>query len=77
MSDLLQNDINYSHYLFEKNVAFFAYTSQVEGTIPVYRFVNPTLGIHFFTTSEEEKLSLENDPLYNSEGTAYYVLPIE
>ena len=63
---------NLSNYTFEGE-AFYAYETQVEGTIPVYRFYDATVGAHLYTTSEVERESIENTlPNYRSEGIAYY-----
>lgn len=61
-------------YVFE-GVAFYAYQSDVAGSIPVYRFVNGTTGDHFYTASEEERDAIRNNTVwgYAGEGTAFYV----
>ena len=68
---------NSSDFSFE-GVKFYAYDSQVEGSIPVYRFFEASLGVHFYTPNEVEKdfvqANLDN---YNFEGIAYYALPVE
>ena len=66
-----------NNYSFEGE-SFFAYETEVEGTIPVYRFFNPTTGAHFYTSSASERDNVgANLPDYQSEGIAYYVLPSE
>ncbi|MEM7756747.1 MAG: hypothetical protein AAF298_01250 [Cyanobacteria bacterium P01_A01_bin.40] len=68
---------NLSNFQFE-GVKFFAYETEIEGSIPIYRFYEPTLGVHFYTPSEVERDNvLENLPNYDFEGIAYYALPIE
>ena len=58
--------------------AFFAYETQVEGSIPIYRFFNSTTGAHFYTPSATERDNVENNLLgYQSEGVAYYALPVD
>lgn len=65
------------NFVFE-GVKFFAYETQVEGSIPVYRFYEPTLGVHFYTPNEAEKENVRaNLPNYNFEGIAYYALPLD
>ena len=65
------------NFVFE-GVKFFAYETQVEGSIPVYRFYEPTLGVHFYTPNEVEKENVRaNLPNYNFEGIAYYALPLD
>ena len=57
--------------------AFFAYDNEVDGTIPIYRFFNTLTGAHFYTPSEAERDNVEaNLPDFQSEGIAYYALPI-
>ena len=57
--------------------SFFAYTEQQPGTIPVYRFLRPDTGSHFYTPSARERDFVEeNLPNYQSEGIAYYAFPV-
>jgi ELWxxDGT repeat protein len=57
--------------------ALFAYESEVEGSIPIYRFFNSTSGAHFYTPSAGEKDNVEDNlPEFQSEGIAYYALPL-
>ncbi|BAZ47318.1 hypothetical protein NIES4102_43640 (plasmid) [Chondrocystis sp. NIES-4102] len=66
---------NLDNFSFEGE-AFFAYETEVEGSIPIYRFFNPTTGAHFYTPSATERDSVENNlPDFQSEGIAYYALP--
>ena len=66
-----------TNYSFEGE-AFFAYETEVEGSIPIYRFLNSTTGAHFYTPLEIERANVENNlPDYESEGIAYYALPVE
>ena len=38
----------------------------------VYRFLNPSVGVHFYTSSEGERQNVEeNLPIYSSEGESY------
>ena len=58
--------------------AFAAYTTEVEGSIPIYRFFNSTTGAHFYTPSATERDNVENNLSdFQSEGIAYFALPIE
>ncbi len=63
-------------YAYE-GAAFWAYTSQVSGTVPVYRFLNSKNSDHFYTASSGEKDALINNPAwgYNYEGVAFFVFP--
>ena len=57
--------------------AFFAYESQVEGSIPIYRFFNSTSGAYFYTPSAAERDNIEDNlSEFQSEGIAYYALPV-
>ncbi len=72
--DVVQELDNFS---FEGE-AFFAYESEVEGSIPIYRFFNATTGAHFYTPSAAERDNVEaNLPDFQSEGIAYYALSPE
>ncbi len=46
--------------------------SDIAGTSPVYRFFNANTGVHLYTNSEAERLSMEELSNYASEGIAYY-----
>jgi hypothetical protein len=53
-----------------------AYETQVDGSIPIYRFFNPITGAHFYTPSTTERDNVENNLSdFQSEGIAYYALP--
>jgi peptidoglycan hydrolase-like amidase len=60
-----------------EGVAFYEYTSQVNGTLPVYRFSNTKNGDHFYTISESERKSISDNPQWNYifEGIAFYANP--
>ena len=61
-----------------EGVKFYAYETEVVGSIPVYRFYEPTLGVHFYTPNEVEKNAVQaNLTNYNFEGIAYYALPVD
>ncbi|MEL7409678.1 MAG: hypothetical protein AAFN00_22520, partial [Cyanobacteria bacterium J06558_2] len=64
-------------FSFEGEV-FSAYASEIEGSIPIYRFFNSNTGAHFYTPSAVERDNIEASlPDYESEGIAYYALPVE
>lgn len=66
---------NLDNFSFEGEV-FFAYETEVEGSIPIYRFFNTTTGAHFYTPSATERDDVTaNLPDFQSEGIAYYALP--
>lgn len=55
-------------YRFE-NTAYYAFNNQIDGTIPIYRFYNTNLDVHFFTPSAAEKeFVIDNLPQYRQEG---------
>ncbi|MFA6159633.1 MAG: SpoIID/LytB domain-containing protein [Parcubacteria group bacterium] len=54
-----------------EGIAFYGYSSQLEDTIPIYRFYSPSFGDHMYTISESERdLLSESD--YQYEGIAFY-----
>jgi hypothetical protein len=57
--------------------AFYAYPSQVNGTLPVYRFWSNTFLGHFYTISEEEKdyVIATWPDTWKYEGPAFYAYP--
>ncbi|MGD1917977.1 MAG: hypothetical protein ACFCAD_03285 [Pleurocapsa sp.] len=60
---------------------YYGYDTQIEGTIPLYRFYNAGLDAHFYTPSAEERDFLIESPDYQSEGgddgIAFYVEPAD
>lgn len=60
-----------------EGVAYYAYTRQVSGTVPLYRFYSPVYRGHFFTRNEAEMQSLRKNSsaTWRYEGVAYYVAP--
>jgi hypothetical protein len=61
-----------SKYSYD-SIAFYAFTSQRPGTVPVYRIKLPNR--HFYTSSESEKNSILTDQNNVYEGVAFYVYP--
>ena len=58
-----------------EGVQFYAYKTQVAGSLPVYRFFNTSTGTHFYTIVPEEKdYVLQRYPVFAFEGPAYYAL---
>jgi len=69
------NDPNWSY----EGVAYCAYTLSTHpaGSMPLYRFWSPVFGKHFFTANGSERDQLDyNDPNWDYEGIAYYVVPL-
>lgn len=68
---------NLGNYNFE-GAKFAAYNRDLgEQTIPVYRFYNPTTGVHTYTESEAEQESLASSGDYNAEGIAFYAVDLD
>jgi parallel beta-helix repeat protein len=67
---------NYEGVWTYEGIAYYVYTAPGTGRTPVYRFRDESLGIHFYTASEEEKdNTIENYPeRWIFEGVAYYVI---
>ena len=65
-----------ANFSFEGEV-FDAYETEVDGSIPIYRFFNSTTGAHFYTPSATERDAVLELPDYQSEGVAYYALPLD
>ena len=67
-------------YRFE-DIAYYAFDTAVDGAIPVYRFYNTNLDVHFYTPSAAEKDSvLDTLPQYRQEGIggiSFYVSPVD
>ncbi len=63
-----------SAYWTYEGVAWYAYPTQVAGTVPIYRFWSSRLNHHFFTASEEEKNNViaSLSAYWTYEGVAYY-----
>ncbi len=66
-----------SKYWRDEGVAFYAYPTQVVGTVPVYRFWSPVFAHHFFTISETEKnhVAAKLSKYWQYEGVAFYAFP--
>lgn len=67
--DFITNNLD--NYVLEGS-QFNAFDTAEEGTIPIYRFYEPTVGTHFFTENIEEKMFVEDNLFYDFEGIAYY-----
>jgi subtilisin family serine protease len=55
-----------------EGIAWYAYTTQQSGTLPVYRFWSNQHGSHFFTINESEKNSVETLPEWTFEGSTLW-----
>ena len=67
--------VSWYHY---EGIAFYAYSSQITGTIPVYRFYQlSSTGSHFYTASQAEATYLETNEAnqWQYEGVAFYAFP--
>lgn len=67
--------VSWYHY---EGIAFYAYTSQVSGTVPVYRFFQlNSVGSHFYTASQTEAnyLIANEANQWKYEGVSFYAYP--
>lgn len=69
--------VNLSAYWTYEGVAWYACPTQVNGTVPVYRFWSPVFSHHFFTINEteKEKVITQLSAFWIYEGVAYYACP--
>ncbi|MCC0175772.1 hypothetical protein I4641_02100 [Waterburya agarophytonicola K14] len=67
--DFITNNLD--NYVLEGS-QFNAFDTEEAGTIPIYRFYEPTIGTHFFTENIDEKMFVEDNLSYDFEGIAYY-----
>lgn len=75
-TSLSERDAAIRQYGFwSEGTAAWVFTSQMNGSVPLYRLANFTTGDHFFTTSADERDAAIRDYGYQSEGIACYVYP--
>ena len=73
--DFIENNLD--NYSIDEDQSFFAFAEEQAGTIPIYRFLNTDTNAHFFTASEVERQSIEDNLTnYSSEGIAFYAFAI-
>ena len=65
---------NVPDYVFEGE-SWRAYRQPTEDTSALHRFYNPDTANHFYTTSQDEKLTLIGLGDYTYEGVVAYVIP--
>jgi subtilisin family serine protease len=61
-----------------EGIAWYAYTTQQSGALPVYRFWSDQRGTHFFTINKEEKdyiIATYPEEVWRFEGIAWYAFP--
>lgn len=64
----------YWQYFNYEGVSWYATVFEGPGWVPMHRFFNNAAGTHFYTTSEEERLSvIATAPHMEYEGIGYYV----
>lgn len=62
-----------------ESTAYYAYTDQVPGSQPLYRFWSSEFKGHFYTASQAERDYINNnypESTWKYEGVAYYVYPL-
>lgn len=69
------NDNLYATYRYEGIAAYVDADKQVD-SVPVYRFYNMKIGVHFYTASQSEAnyVSSQLGATYRNEGVAYFVI---
>ena len=68
---------NLENYKFE-GVKFYAYQTQVEGSVAVRRYYDPVADLHFYTSDPNEIAVVEEDlDNFNFENIAYYAMPVD
>lgn len=70
-------DDNLAGRFIDEGVAFHAFETDIGETIPIFRFQNISSGAFIFTPDEETVETLEQSPLYESNGVAYYAFPAD
>lgn len=68
---ILENLENYSY----EDIKFYGYSSDVDGSMPIYRFYNPVEGIHMFSHSDSEMNEMSGNDMLDNEGIAFYAMP--
>lgn len=68
---IIANDKNWIY----DGIAFYAYETPVDGTVPLYRFWSDLFSGHFYTISSSEKNMVQANPDWKYEGIAFYVFP--
>lgn len=71
-------ETTYADTFDSEGVAFCAYDTQVEGTIPVYRWQNTILGSTHFYSAKQSEIDYVNNELqsiFKPEGIAFYAMP--
>jgi hypothetical protein len=68
---------NLKHYSRDSEKSeFYAYETEVAGSIEVHRFYNPIEDLHVFTHSDTEiEKMMAEDSGFNDEGIAFYLMP--
>jgi hypothetical protein len=73
-----QNVLNHPEWGYSyEGIGFYAFTSPLANTIPVYRFRRPANNNHVYTVSEAERQNIINHPEwgYSYEGIGFYTYP--
>lgn len=67
---------NLEDYTYE-DIKFYGYSSDVDGSMPVYRFLDTDKNIHMFTHSESQASEMSENSMFEDEGIAFYAVPLE
>lgn len=73
--DLLENP-EFEEYIYEE-IKFYGYSSEVDGSIPVYRFLDTESDVYMFTHSESQADEMRENSMFEEEGVAFYAMPLE
>ncbi|MEL6931359.1 MAG: hypothetical protein AAFO95_22455 [Cyanobacteria bacterium J06600_6] len=68
---ILENLEDYSY----EDVKFYGYSSEIDGSMPIYRFYDSAEGVHMFTHSGSEMEEMASDGMLDNEGIAFYAMP--
>jgi len=68
-----RNDAINIHNYRDENIACYVFSTQHQGSVPLYRLYNPATHDHFYTTSATERTKAININNYRDENIACYV----
>ncbi len=59
----------------DEGIACYAFSEQVEGTVPMYRLYFSETNHNLYTSSEDERAKAKNEWNFEDKGIAFYVYP--